>query len=257
MSTEITRLELGGRRRVILGYGVGMALYVVFIVALYPQFEHTTGLNDLAKNLPTLASLIGISGAITSPAGWLNVNIYDNFFPLVLLLITVGYGASCVAGQDEEGSLALVATLPVARRRITAEKSLALAIQALTTVVAVALAVIVGRAFGIDVSAGHLVELSLSVLLLSVALTIGAATGSRGTAIGATVVVASASYLVSSLAPVVSWIRPLRVASLFYWSVGNAQLTGGVGVAAFAVLVVTAVVLFAAAVVAFNRLDLH
>jgi ABC-2 type transport system permease protein len=29
-----------------------------------------------------------------------------------VLLLTIGYGAACLAGQDEEGTLALIATLP-------------------------------------------------------------------------------------------------------------------------------------------------
>ena len=53
---------------------------------------------------------------------------------------------------------------------------------------------------------------------------LGAATGSRGTAIGIASALAALCYLISSLAPVVDWIKPLRFASLFYWAVANRQL---------------------------------
>ena len=105
MRTDVTRLDLVGRRRALLGYSVGAALYAFVIVALYPSFEHSTGLDSLTKNSPTIAALLGAVGSITSPAGWLSVNLYANFFPLLVLLATIGYGASSLAGQDEEGTL--------------------------------------------------------------------------------------------------------------------------------------------------------
>jgi ABC-2 type transport system permease protein len=81
--------------------------------------------------------------------------------------------------------------------------------------------------------------------------------GRRGTAIGAGTVLAAASYLISSLAPVASWIRPGRYASLFYWSVGNSQLSRGVSVGDYAVLAVVGLCALAAAMLAFRRLDIH
>ena len=61
----------------------------------------------------------------------------------------------------------------------------------------------------------------------------------------------------SSLAPAVAWIRPVRFASLFYWSVGNNQLTSGLTAGELVVLLGTAVVLIGVATAAFERLDLH
>ena len=35
----------------------------------------------------------------------MNANIYANFLPLIILMLTIGYGARCLAGQDEDGTL--------------------------------------------------------------------------------------------------------------------------------------------------------
>jgi beta-exotoxin I transport system permease protein len=262
MRTDVTRLDLVRRRRAVLGYTLGAALYAFVIVALYPAFEHSTGLDNLTKNSPTIAALFGAVGSLTSPAGWLNVNLYANFFPLLVLLATIGYGASSLAGQDEDGTLATVVTLPIRRRRITVEKVLAMGAQAAAIVVVTTAVIALGHFFDITVTAGHLWGTSLGVLLLGidlglVALAVGAATGHSGTALGVASVVAAASYLISSLAPVVAWVRPARFASLFYWSVGNNQLSAGLSFGGLAVLVVAGLVLGALAVAAFERLDLH
>ncbi len=262
MGAEVLRIDLLARRRAVFGYTLGMALYALVIVAIYPEFEHSSSLNNLTKNTPALAALFGAVGSLTSPSGWLNVNLYANVFPLMVLLVTVGYGASSLAGQDEEGTLGLITTLPIRRRRIVVQKVLAMAGQAALIVVVVAACVGIGRFFHVDVSMDHLIGASAGVLLLGVdlglvALAVGAATGNRGLAIGVATAVAAASYLVSSLAPVVNWIRPARFVSLFYWSVGDNQLTAGLGVNELVVLVLTGVVLGALATTAFERLDLH
>jgi ABC-2 type transport system permease protein len=262
MWTEVARLDLVGRRRAILTYALGMGLYALAIVALYPTFEHTTGLDNFTKDAPTVAALFGATGSLISPSGWLNVNLYANLFPLLVLLATIGYGAACLAGQDEEGTLAMVAVLPIRRHRIAIEKVVAMCIQAALIVMVVTAVIALGHFFDIAVGAADLWGASLGVALLGidfglVAMAVGAATGSRGNAIGVASAIAAASYLVSSLAPVVAWIRPARFASLFYWSVGNKQLTVGFNLGELAVLAVTGVVLAAVTVAAFERLDLH
>ena len=68
---------------------------------------------------------------------------------------------------------------------------------------------------------------------------------------------AAASYLVSSLAPVVSVLEPFRFLSLFYWAVGNGQLEHGLGPASLAVLVGAGVVAAISVVWLFDRHDLR
>ena len=71
----------------------------------------------------------------------------------------------------------------------------------------------------------------LSIDFGVLAMFVGAATGSRGSALGITSALAAASYLISSLAPAVHWLRPARYASPFYYAVGDGQLDHGIGVA--------------------------
>ncbi|HAM03647.1 MAG TPA: ABC transporter permease [Acidimicrobiaceae bacterium] len=262
MRLEVVRLELLARRRSTLGYAVGMGLYTFVIVALYPSFQHDTSLDKITKSAPTLSALFGAIGSLTSPTGWLNANIYENFFPLMMLLLAIGYGASSIAGRDEEGTLALLATLPIARARLVAQKVLSLVVQGLALASIVAVMVIVGRSFHLALPVGHVVEASLATLLLGLDLglltmAVGARTGSRGTALGVGSAIAAASYLVSSLAPVVAWVRPARFASLFYWSIGNGQLSTGLTLTDAAVLVLVALAAGVVSIRMFAHMDLH
>jgi ABC-2 type transport system permease protein len=261
MRTDVARLDLATRRRSLLGYSVGLALYVLVVVALYPAFRNSSSLDDFIRSDATAAALFGVSGSITSSSGWLSGNVYANFFPLIALLLTIGYGASCLAGQDEDGTLCLVATLPTRRRTIVGEKVAAMSVQAFVVGVVVALVSVAGRGFEMDVPIHAIATCTLAVLLMAVdfgllAMAVGAATGRRGTALGVASAVAAVSYLVSSLASAVSWLGPARYASLFYWAVGRDQISTGASWWDVVVLVAAAIAAGSAAVVAFDRLDL-
>jgi ABC-2 type transport system permease protein len=262
MRTDIVRLDISGRLRSLTGYTLGVALYTLVVVAIYPAFEHSTSLDTLVQNDATAAALFGVTGKISSTGGWLDANIYANFFPLLMLLLTVGYGAASLAGQDEDGTLALLVTLPVRRTVVVGQKIGAMAVQAAALALAVAVFVLVGRWFHLSVAVGDVVAVSAAVLLMGLdfgvlAMAVGALTGKRGTAIGVAAALAAASYLVSSLAPVASWLRPARFASLFYWSVGYNQVTKGVSWADFSVLALVGGVVVATAVLAFRRFDVR
>jgi ABC-2 type transport system permease protein len=262
MHPDITWLDVSNRRRSLIGYCLGMAVYTLVVVVIYPAFKTSSSLDKLIASDSTAAALLGISGPISTSGGWLNSNIYANFLPLIMLLLTIGYGAACLAGQDEDGTLGLLTVLPVRRTAIVAQKAAAMAAQAAVLTVTVAVLVIIGRSFQVDVTVARIASVSAATFLMGldfglVAMAIGALTGRRGTAIGAGTALAAASYLVSSLAPVASWIRPGRYASLFYWSVGNSQISGGVSPIDYAVLTGTGLCALAAAILSFRRLDIH
>lgn len=260
MLADITRLDLRLRRRSTIWYAAGMALYALVVVVLYPSFKHQTSLNSLSGS--AAAALFGITGPLTSPDGWLNANIYSNFFPLIMLLLTIGYGAAALAGQDEDGTLALITALPARRRAIVLQKVTAMAVQALLLAAAVAICVLIGRGFQLNIGPASTIAVSAALLIMGldfglVTMTVGALTGRRGTALGIGAGLAAVSYLVSSLASALSAIRPGRYFSLFYWSAGNDQISRGVSMADFTVLIVVGLAALTAAVLAFRRADLN
>jgi ABC-2 family transporter protein len=109
-------------------------------------------------------------------------NIYGNFYPLIMLQLTVGYGAAALAGQDEDGTLALVTALPIRRRSILLQKAGAMAAQAVLLAAAVAICVIIGRGFHLSVSPAGTVAVSVAVVMMGldfglIAMAAGVVTG--------------------------------------------------------------------------------
>jgi ABC-2 type transport system permease protein len=239
-----------------------MALYTLVIVALYPAFKDSTSLDKFIASDPTAAALFGVTGSLTSPDGWLNGNVYANFLPLVMLLLTIGYGAAALAGQDEDGTLCLLVALPVRRRAVVLEKAGARAVQALVLAATVGAVVVFGHTLELTIPLTNVVAVSVAVALMGLdfglaAMAVGALTGRRGSALGIGTAIAAASYLVSSLAPVVSWLEPAKYGSLLYWSIGDNQLGTGVAASDYAVLLGVFLAALYGVVVAFRRLDVH
>ncbi len=153
-------------------------------------------------------------------------------------------------------------TLPLTRRGVLLQKVAALGMQAAVLAVVTMMCVLVGRGFELSVSLADLAGISLGVALLGfdfglLALAVGSWTGSRGVALAVGASLAAASYLASSLASAVPWIRPARYASLFYWSIANGQLERGMSAAGAGVLLLVGAVLLLLSLAAFRRLDLH
>lgn len=262
MRTELVSLDLRLRRRMLVGTAAGAAAYLLLVVAVYPTFKHDSSIDAMIAANPAAAAAFGITGSITSPQGWLSANMYANFGPLLALLLTIGYGSAAIAGQDADGLLGLLATMPATRLGIVAQKALTLLLVALVVPVVSYAVCLTGPHFELHPGWGALLGASVALSLLAfdlgaVALLVGAVTGSRGAALGSAGAIAACAYLVSSLAPVVDVVHRVRWLSPFVWAVGDGQLANGVTVGELGALSGLGLVLVAATTLAFRRLDIH
>ncbi len=259
---DVARWDLRLRRRSTLAYCVGVGVYAVLIVGLYPTFEHDTSLDQLTSGSSTVSALFGATGSLTSSSGWMNANLYANFVPLFALFMTVGYGAAAVAGQDEDGTLGGLAALPLTRARLLVEKLITLVLLSLPIPVVTLAAALAGRGFDLRLDSTALVGTTVGVALLALdfgllALTVGTWTGRRGLALGVPVSLAAVAYVVSALAPVVGWMHVVRFISPFYWTVGANQIQSGLRWGSAVALVVVALALGVLAFRSFDRMDIH
>lgn len=262
MRAEVFLLDLRLRRRMLLGTAVGAAAYLFVVIAVYPTFRTDTSFDAVIAANPAAAAAFGVSGSITTPAGWLSANMYANVAPLLALMLTIGYGAAAIAGQDNDGLLGLIVTQPVSRAGVVVGKLVAMLAVAVVVPVAAYAVCLAGPRFQLRPEWGAVAGVSAAIALLAFdfgvfALLIGVLTHRRGAALGLASGVAAAAYLVSSLAPVNSTVHSLRLASPFYWAVGANQLDGGTSWGGLAALAVLGVVLALAAIAAFRRADVQ
>jgi ABC-2 type transport system permease protein len=186
---------------------------------------------------------------IVSGTGYLGGYLFGFMLPMLLLVFAVAAGAGAVAGEEDRGTLELLVANPISRGRVLAEKFAALAVMAVLLGLVVLAGVLAGGPLvGLRVGVAGLAAAVASQTLLAVlfgglAMAVGAATGSRGLAVGVGAGAAVAAYLVHSLAPLSEALAWLRQLSPIWWATGNDPLQHGLGVGLLVLLAVLGMVL--------------
>jgi ABC-2 type transport system permease protein len=253
--------SLRERRRALIGWIVGLVLFVAFTVAFYPSVRDSSELDRFYEDMPEgMKAFVG-EQSLTSPEGYLESQLFLFLVPLLFMIFAVGRSADAIAGEERRGTLDLLLANPLSRGSVVIQKFVAacLGVAILGAVVLVTMWV-TSPLVDLDVGAAGLAATCLGAVLLSIqfgamALAVGAGTGKKGLAIGVASAVATAAYFLYSLAPIADAVEPYRKLSTFYYYLGNNPLKNGFEVVNVVVLAAIAMALVVIAVFAFDRRD--
>jgi ABC-2 type transport system permease protein len=258
--------SLRDQTRPLAKWVIGVVFYVALLMAIYPSIRHNAGqLQGYIHGLPSAVrtAFLGSGSDFTSPVGFVNVELLSWLAPVVFIAFAVSTAARALAGEEEDGTLSLLLAHPISRRRLTLQKYGAMLVAVAVLGLAFWLALLVATSIaGTPVGAGKLAQALLRLTLLglavgSVTFAVGGASGSRQAGIAAGAGVGVAMYLLNTLAQMNSTARPFRFLSLFHYSGGASPLGQGLGAADLLALLGTSAVLLVAAVVLFERRDIH
>jgi ABC-2 type transport system permease protein len=253
---------LRDHRAAILGYGLGMAIYGLLVLLLFPTMQSMEGFAELLDQYPpALKSLFGIEGAnFLKIEGFLGTYTF-NFAPLILAVFAVNAAGGMVAGEEEGGTLDLLLANPVPRWRLVLEKYGAGVAALLIACLLMAAGQVVGvLAIGQEISYGGLVAASIYVLPLVLffgTLTLlASAFMRRRAAVGLGLGLTIATYLWNGLAPMNASLAPYRKISPFYLYKPAEVLAGRIAWGDVGILLGLSAVLLVASLWAFRRKDL-
>jgi len=256
---------LSEQRRALVWWGIGIFLSGATYAPFYPSIkENAEVLEKYMESMPDFLreAFMGASGDFTSPAGYLNTELFNFFAPLLLILFAVGAGARAIAGEEEKQTLDILLSTPIARRRVVVDKFLAMLTAGAFLTALLWLSIpILGPPFDLNPSLVDLAAASLMCYLLamafgSIALAIGCATGRRGLAIGVTAGIAAGTWLLDMLVPAIDAISWLQRLSPFHYYLQPEPMMNGIGWGGSAVLAAISAVAFGAALTLFERRDL-
>jgi ABC-2 type transport system permease protein len=253
---------LRDERRGLIGWTIGMVVFGAYLLAVFPTIHGNADMKKLLESYPEAMRKMFSLRDFTTGSGFLQTEMFSFLVPLLLMLVAVLWGSDATSGEEDRRTIDLLLANPVERWRVVTEKFAALAVGLAVITIALFVAVLVGgAAVGLGVAIARLVAAVLAAYLFALAfgalaLAIGAATGRRGLARGISAAVGVASYLVSGLAGLASWLRPVRPASLFYQTLGREPLFTGFAPLRSLVVAGVTVVFVAAAAWAFERRDL-
>ncbi|MER7246877.1 ABC transporter permease subunit [Kribbella sp. NPDC000426] len=189
-------------RRGLIGWSIAIAVLVLLECALWPSVRDMPDLQQLYQSFPEQLRKFFNLDAMTTGNGFLNAELFTLMLPGLFLVYSIGHGARTLAGEEERGTLELLLVTPVSGARIVVDKALALAVSVVALGAVLFTATIVGSlAFGLGISASAAAGGALALTLLGLeygvlALTVGAITGRRTTAIGIAAAAAAAAYVV-------------------------------------------------------------
>lgn len=263
MLRSVLLKTLYDQRRGLAAWGVSLVLLVAMYVAIWPTVRDQPAMGDFLESMPeAMRALFAASGAdMSTPVGYIQVELMSFLGPLLLILYAITAGAGGVAGEEDRHTLDLLLANPISRARLVLEKltAMTLGTAALAAVTGVAL-IVEGGLAGMDLpgpeTAAAMVHLALlGIVFGALAAAIGGATGNAGAARAVPAVLAVVAYVVNGLAPMVSWLEPIRPVSPFYQFSGHDPLRNGLSATAVLVAVLTVLILAALAVAGFRRRD--
>ncbi len=257
---------LRDQRRSMVWWCLGLALLTGLLLAFYPSIQGIEDLQSIMDAYPEeLLALFGATNLsdITSPAGYLNAELFGFMAPFLFIIFAVSHGSYAIAGEERAGTLELLLSAPISRGRLILEKFAAMVTLtgALAAVLWVVLAV--GRLpAGMDISMLRLAEMTVSVSLLgltfgSVAFAVGGARGGRGLSVAIAAAATATTYLLSALSKIANVMESAQWISPFYYYNENNPLVNGLSLAHAAGLVAVILLLTSLAYWKFQRRDLR
>ena len=113
--------EIKFRKNAIIWWGLGLCFFPIVYLGIYPEVaDEMAGLADLE-----IYKTMGVS--IGGLEEWIG-SILILFVPLLLCIFAIINGTGTIAGEEEDGRLEMLVTLPIPRWQIITSKALAFSI---------------------------------------------------------------------------------------------------------------------------------
>ncbi|MFZ2172984.1 MAG: ABC transporter permease subunit [Rhodococcus sp. (in: high G+C Gram-positive bacteria)] len=263
MLRSVLTKTLYDQRRALPAWMLGLVLLVGMYVAIWPSVRDEPSMNEFLEQMPeAFRALFATSGAdMSTPTGYIQIELLSFMGPLVLLLYATGAGAAAVAGEEDRGTLDLLLATPLSRSRILAEKFGAMVVGTLALAAVTGIALVgEGALTRMDLPVGNVAATMVHMALLALvfgtlAFALGSVTGHPALSRSVPAVAAVLAYVVNGLGPLVSWLAPWQRYSPFFQYMGHDPLRQGFSFAAAAVAFATVLALFTLALAGFDRRD--
>ncbi|MBI2863555.1 MAG: ABC transporter permease subunit [Chloroflexi bacterium] len=254
--------SLRDERAAVIGYGLGLALYGLLIVIMFPSVGQAPGLAEMMESYPpAMKALVGEIKAITTVEGFVALEVLT-WLPLILAIFAIMSATDFVAGEAERGTLYLVLSQPVRRWRLVVERMAALTVSLLAMALAAGIGLWLGLPIAkVEMSPANLIAATVAtvplvLVIAGISLLAGCILMSRRLAGLIAAGLAVAFYLLNSLAGVVEQLKPWSRLSPFHYFDAYKTITNGPDLADTLTLLVGAFVLVGASVLVFQRRDI-
>lgn len=257
MLTSVLTKTIHDRWRGVAIGVAALAAMLLFAMWVYSGFDLT-----FYDEMPeAFRSLAGVPEG--ADAAGLSIGVlYGLYGAFTLAGLAISMGSSSIAGEEKAGTIGLLLGNPKSRSQVLAAKTGNLVLlTAVGALILWAAAYLVAGVLGIAVSGMHVGSYTFhlfanTLFYGTLALAIGAWTGSRGLASGTSVGLMVLGFMAVGILPLVEGLENLAKAFPWYYFDGADPLLNGPSWGHLAVLLGSSAALIAAAFVGLNRRDL-
>lgn len=251
------------KRWFFVGWAMAFSVMSALVLMFYPSFSEGGGFDEVAKSLPSqLQGFIGDPSVFGTIDGYIATQIYDVRMSLMIIIMTLVLASSLTVREEENGDLRTTTMTTLSRTRVVIEKFAA----AVCIISALNLVTTIGIYVGLlslGESAPHsliwqLFALSclFGVVAFSIPYGVALATGSRSVTMFIGLVVAIGSYILTTFARSVDWLKDWDKLSLVHYFNTTAVRKGDFDILDVLVLTMIGVVALGIAIAAFRSRDI-
>ncbi len=235
-----------------------LTLLLFFGMSVYRDID----LSIYAELPVAFRSLLGI-GEEVDVGGLAVGDVFGSIGAVVVAVVALVMGAAAIAGEERNGTMSILLANPRSRTHVLLTKAAALVLLCGATVAAMWVPVHpIAAVLNVEIGGLHVEALSLhlygnALFYGMLALAIGAATGNRDTAVGATAGILALSFFAVGLLPLVPELEGLRAAFPWHYFDGSDPVNNGIAWGHLLVLIGASAALLAVAIAGLNRRDLR
>jgi ABC-2 type transport system permease protein len=214
---------------------LGMGAMTGYFALLFPTYSRLINLDEILSKMGPMAKMLGASvGDASTLIGFLHIELFSMILPALIVTFAAGMASGFTAGEESRGTIDILLSYPVSRRRLILEKTLAVTLATIVSAIVVWVFAVAGAAASGSELPGDRLAAALVMLVLlglafgAIALAVAAWTGNRGVSIGLAVGLLVIMYLVDAVAAIVDGLRTLQPLSLFHYYMGGDPLRNGV-----------------------------
>jgi ABC-2 type transport system permease protein len=225
INDNLLRYQVKAKRRGGLFFALGLFLWGMMITAIYPTVSGFEAFSEYWGQFPeSLKNLFGGHDVnILKPEGYITLEYYQLFLPIILAAFVFGFTAFCVVKARENGTLEILLTHPIQRWKYIVTSFISLwAGLAFLSVVGVGTVMLVSLILGIDLSfVGQLKFLALLYLFMlslgSISLFASCSLNKSGQVYAVGISVLAISYVVNFLSNNWAFFEVIDHAFLYHY----------------------------------------
>lgn len=251
------------KRWFLAGWSLAFSVMTVLILMFYPSFSDGGGFDEVAKSLPSqLQGFIGDPDVFKTVSGYIASQVYDVRMSLMLIIMTLVLATGLTVKEEENGDLRTTTMTSLSRTRIVLEKFAAAVCIIIGLNLITSLSIYIGLISLGETSPHQLIWqlFALSCLFgataFAIPYSIALATGKRSITMVIGLIVAIGSYILSTFARSVDWLKNWdKVSLIHYFNTASVREGSFNGTDALMLLLI-GFTLLALAIVAFRSRDI-